>query len=225
MTFSYTLTSSGGFNHANGAYKATQLVDSAEDGDILEYADNVGNWRAADYGTTAYDGSWVLEHYTSGGVGSNSAIVSMPGDGLPRYPERGNTLGGYVRLDEALNYAGLIFFAQENRNTFPSSYRFSVRGEQNDLRLIYEDVQNDVFEVLDSTSVDVSGMGSDWLLMRVDTGDHGLIGDLYNGGQQLAQVSSGDLRYDSGGIGVWAERRVGSSSTAYTAHDFLHLIE
>lgn len=201
--------------------KIYTLIDSMEDGDMAEYTDN-NNVFNAQTETFAEHGSYVA-HF-SAGSGSNSACVSLEGNGLNYYPSRGDKMTQMVRLGADVNGAGIQFGAQEDRNTFPQGYRATV-NHTNDgaIKIVHQDppgTSGGTYTVASST-IDTTGLADSNLEFVVEWGSPTITATLYDSaGSQVGQASGDDSDFDSGGFGFTGSVDSNTGSDQHVYYDF-----
>jgi hypothetical protein len=176
------------------------IIDSFEDEDLTEYSGETSDFSTttgtADSSfTSATDGSYFLRTDTD----FNATIVSADGDGLERYPKRGNTIKYDTNLDGD-DVAEFRFGLVDTSNF----YRAVVDAFADEIRL--EKDESGTNTTLGSASIDIPLI--DWLQVTVEfdingNGDISFILD--NAGSRLNSVTVNNTALDGGGIGFSGE--------------------
>jgi hypothetical protein len=223
--------STGGTTDANGGGKGPASDGGEVRGPALEdFEDGAPSWRANTgvgtgsgvQGTVVRAGSSALELINIGGPGYDGSFTSLPGDGLPAYPQFGDTVSIWTRTDGG------------DRPTLGFCYNWQDRGSytQNDgsgyaarLKLAHDEVElaksvggsDTVREVTPSSTP--LGLGV-WYRLTVATtadGTHWLtVHD--RGGAELARVSIEDAEWSSGGVGVAYSGNETDGESSYWDH-------
>lgn len=213
----------------NNAYQDALylIVDSAEDGDLDEYANNSGDFETVRDSAFAFNGEWYIRYDPS--VAGNSAIQHDPDDtsfdSLPNLPSQGDTFSVRTYVTHSDNNVGIYFAVQENRNTYPRGYHFDVSGRSNEARLLENDPANGIHNEFASTAyTPSSGTTDQWnepeVVWETDGSGNNVITGRYKDpdGNTLVEVgpaSPQKLSFTSGGIGMTGDTETASDWCAF----------
>lgn len=180
------------------------IVDDFEDNDLVEYS-NTTNFTTT---TTAIEGSYSGQN--DGTTTNDEQIYSMPGDGLPNYPSRGDTFEFKI-ADIGGLFAGMSFGLETGAVAVGDSTGYAARINERDTEIQLNRANGD------GTSTNLATAA------YTDTTDpyrgevvypatgNAIQYTLYNAnGTELASVSAIDDTYSGGGIG-WS--RGGGTAT------------
>lgn len=229
VDISYALRNGNAYGLQNNAYQDSLylLVDSAEDGDLGEYANNSGNFSTVRDSAQAFDNQWYIRFDPD--HASNSSIQHDPDDtsfdSLPNLPSQGDTFSVRSWVNNHQNDVGNYFAVQENRNTYPRGYHFNLSGDSDQVYLIENDPANGISNVFASTPYSPpSSTASQWNELEVvwdsDTNGNNVITGRYRDpdGNILVEVgpaSPQNLSFTSGGIGMTADNENASDWCAF----------
>lgn len=114
------------------------IVDDFEDSDLSEYPFNQGNdWSVVDGGLIDGSNHHIQRTGTSSGQ-SGPQIHSVPGDGLPRYPVKGNTIEYYFQ-DKTGSQAEFRFGILNSNEENPGGYELEHGNKNNNFTMIFRD--------------------------------------------------------------------------------------
>lgn len=182
------------------------LIDDFEDGNIGEYSGNTGSYSVRSGGIS---GSNYLQTSTN-----NTVIKSLPGDGLPYYPSRGDIVEWWTYENGNGNAAELWLGAQDYSGTgggYNVAVVTSTSGETY-MRIGTEGGTGD--DVGSSTAI--NGAEKEWVRCRLEWGDPTMTFEVYDtDGNLYGTVSGDDTQYDSGGIGFDTSWSNNSNSEPY----------
>jgi len=146
---------------------ADTIVDTFDDGDLAEYTQDSGNF--VNWGVTSsptFGGS-----HAATSTGNDSAVLSVPGDGLNYYPRDGDTVQFYARLKGTDDRVGVQLLADPatlSESTsyasvgFGTAYQVRLSGRSGDIRLRDESTGGD------SQLLKVTPPTDEWLQVTVD---------------------------------------------------------
>lgn len=127
------------------------IVDDFENSDLSEYPFNQGNdWSVVDGGLIDGSNHHIQRTGTSSGQ-SGPQIHSVPGDGLPRYPVKGNTIEYYFQ-DKTGSQAEFRFGTLNSNEESSGGYELEHGNKNNNFTMIFID-GNDNFSTLFSNSL------------------------------------------------------------------------
>jgi hypothetical protein len=186
---------------AGGGSAQTILVDSFEDGDLSEYGGNTGNAASVVQDSTeARDGSY----YAILGSGSfNNQFMSLPGDGLPEYPQHDDEIHAWVKPGG--NGAIFGYFVQERSSNSVfgvDSYFVQIIADRDNIKhYVVESGSNT--DIYSNNSVS-GGVGRQWyeiIVTPASDNTHAVeVRDA--GGSTVDSWSVTDNTHTSGGI-MW----------------------
>jgi len=184
-----------------GAIPDSGIIDSFEDQNLTEYSGSTGDFSTVTEDTsesdkTAQDGTIYLRTDTN----QNATIYSQKGEGLERYPVRGNTIKWDTNIDG--DDISEFHFGLVDTSNF---YRAVVDDNAQEIRI--EKDEGGTNTTLNSTSAAI--VENDWLQCTVDfdvdgTGD--IVFTVDNGGSQLVSVTANNASIDGAGIGFRGEQ-------------------
>lgn len=184
--------------------KRETIIDDFEDGGLTEYRYDTGSFSIQN--TVVKEGSLALRVDS----GANEHISSFPGDGLPYYPEAGDTFRWWGRTSVGQYWMLLYFGCQkgtggvENR---PDGYAAFLHFKNGELILRKREAGTNYKSASApfSFSVDV------WYGVEVEWGADGtiVIRLLDTAGNVLASASATDTTFTSGGITWQSEAQKG----------------
>lgn len=182
MSNAYTISDHGYLLGEHG-YTGARVVDGFERGNINPYTGATGAFSA----TTARsaEGSYALEYNDS----TNRSLLSMPGDGLPYYPVRGDTIRFSVNF-QSLGDTYYFGFAHGSGEIEEDNYQVEFKTGAGELELV-DDTGPD--ESLALTGCNFAA--DSWDECEIDWHSGGI--DVSYRGSTL---SSGDTARDTGGI-------------------------
>ncbi|MFC4552402.1 hypothetical protein [Halorussus sp. GCM10023401] len=192
------------FDHVtfNGNYSwgGHHIIDSFDDGDLLEYNFDRGKSGASVVSNPTKNGSNALAIDNT-----NTEMVSVPS--LDLYPEVGDTFTSWVRMTGGADDMNLTYGVQDHQN------RYFVRVDvpNNDLILFrYEGGTASKLASADPTLAEDT-----WYEVEVEWSEDNVhtvtIRD--DGGTALAQISATDSTWTEGGVGY--DAYLGSGGTVY----------
>ncbi|MFC6975828.1 hypothetical protein ACFQL1_15950 [Halomicroarcula sp. GCM10025709] len=181
----------------------TQTVDDFEDNDLAEYQGDTG--VASTQSGVVKDGSYALE---LSGDPDGSTKPKFPTiksySGLPTYPEKGDTIEIWVRIENAGVDAQVWFGVQSGSS---NSYNALLRDDVEDIA-IFKRGEN---TVLDSDPVTIST--ETWYRMKIQwKSNSDIIYELFDtSGSNLATAAAQDGTFSSGGVGFQTNSGGGDS--------------
>lgn len=202
---------------AQGAAESTiTVVDDYERGDLVPYTELTAGTYSVTNSSSAPEGSWYIQTSSN-----NEWISSLPGDGLPYYPTRGdiiewNMFVGGSETGFELDYNLTTY--DPNDSGFAASLRRrpegSTDGSGNDnsgLRM-YIDPRSAQENGTDEFRI--SDYGGAWYPCRLENGAVDMTFRVYEPGNrdnELGNVTLSDDRWDGGGIGWDTSQSSGTS--------------
>lgn len=182
------------------------VIENFETGDISEYSGNTGSYSVNSGGI---DGSYYLQTNSN-----NTVIKSLPGDGLPYYPSRGDIFEWWAYENGNGNAVETWFGAQDYSGT-GGGYNAAVvtsTGGETQMRLgTYGGVGDDV-----TSPRTINGAEKEWLRCRLEWADPKLKFKVYDrDGNLYGEISGEDTQFDSGGIGFDTSWSNNSNSEPY----------
>ena len=202
------------------------VVDNFEDADadpagVYESGETIADYYQGDtgsYGRQSTDAIEASHSLASTVTDSLQTIVSEPGDGLPRYPDPGDTIGFLVR-DPTNNPNPVVLFAAELDSGDLFGYGATVVEQSNEIRIRKFDADSGTTQ--DSASASIST--DEWYWGEIDTPtttDGSMefrLSELDSGlteGPSLGSVSITDTDFaDNRGIGLSRLSSSGSGAT------------
>ena len=177
------------------------IPDSVVDNFELEGSDPAGPYSDGDDITEFYAGDTSEFSITTdeSSVGSRSlefndsnfrTILSKPEDGLPRYPEYGETVNYYVRFGQNVNDLRFIFGAEDADNFF------GVQTNPDRDRVRFFKRVGGSFESV-ATDETVNYPLDEWLKVEVDWQDEKTISVMDSEETVLGSVSGADTTFDN----------------------------
>jgi len=146
----------------------SRIVDTFDDGDLAEYTDDAANTANWDVTTSpTFGGSHAADAPSSNDAGE----LSVPGDGLNYYPENGDTVEFYARLEGGDSKLIVQLLADSTTSSgstsgvsvgFGTAYRVRLSPRQGSIGLLDESTNGD------SDTVGVSPPTNEWLQVTVD---------------------------------------------------------
>jgi len=187
-----------------------ETVDDFEDGNLNEYTlrDTSGSNDVSIISSDSYAGSNALELVESGG---SPEAESFAGDGLPAYPDAGDTIEFRVKFPAT--DGSTIFAWFMSGAIFSDSYYVDIEAAQGSLAL---KKRVSGTETTFATDTSVSYPAGEWLRVGIGTTSGGgqisvSIEDA--AGTQLTSLTASDSSHTSGGIAFYHLDRSGSSSS------------
>lgn len=193
-----------------------RTIDSIEDADIAEYTGDTTQFTPSSQ-TFAPDGSYVLNgDDASGGY---FQIISLPGEGLGAYPQRGQKFKFYFRSSNAAatkSRGGCIFASD---STTDNMYVVYIRVDTGDFQI--REYVNGALNTYGSVAVSFSGSTNYEIVVDFDTaGDGTVAAEIYDDtGTLLNSTSITSTHVDSGAFGWFKEN---NGSVTYT--DYAHQV-
>jgi hypothetical protein len=183
----YALYGSGSGGGGGGGGGSTTLIDSYEDQNLNEYP-YPANFEIS--GARSSVGDYSL--YTTS---DTTTTYSMPGDGLPYYPTRGDTIKVDINIDyrSGVTYFG---FGHADRN---NGYAIRLWSERDEFAII--DRRDQTEYVLVETNKYIPS--DSWDTVVIDWHSNGI-----NASYRTTTISTGDTSRDSGGF--WFRSTTGS---------------
>lgn len=186
------------------------LVDDFEDGDISEYQYDTGSFSVQN--TVVKEGSLALRIDN----GTNQHISSFPGDGLPYYPEAGDTFRWWGRTSVSEHWILLYFGSQKGTggpDDRPDGYATFLNFANSEF--ILRKRESNTNYKLASTPFNYSL--DTWYDVEIQWGTDGTIvlRLLDSNGNELASVSATDTTFTSGGITWQTEAQAGPKYMDY----------
>lgn len=191
------------------------VIDDFNDGDMKEYQDTD---TVSLVSSPVWEGAFALR--CEGGTGTRTKPVSLSGDGLDRYPVRGDpTFRAYTYLPSGLGPQeelkwGVIWAAQEYSSTTSynstGGYELECRydtsavfGSGSDIYLTRDTEDGDVDRVTDD--VNWGNYEDEWLYLDIDFDSGGNAVSLHRAADdsEIASVSHGNTDVDFGGVGYF----------------------
>jgi hypothetical protein len=210
------VTSSGTEFEAHDATEVNVIPDSEidhfEDGDISEYSGNTGAFTVQS--TTVKEGSYALE----GSMSSGNAVKIASSSGLPYYPQRGDSIGYWVRFSGDQPNPN---FRWAETNSGADRYNLDYRDDSGEWRL--RSRVGDSPSQLDSFAY--SPTQGAWYYAYVEDylSDGTIFVSIYEGdptvdSNQIGTLSATNSDHDTGGISFGVNDSSGGSTTAYFDH-------
>lgn len=163
---------------ASGGTTIPTIIDDFEDGDVSEYREYDDN----DYGnistsTTSYEGTYSADiEISDSGFGTSSIhFLSLEGEGLDYYPDRGKEIVAKFRTENGPGDIGLIFGANgpyTDYENYDQMYFFTFDMVNEYASLGYGVGGTEVF----GEDVDTVPSENEWFTMRVNYTRTGSIG-------------------------------------------------
>jgi hypothetical protein len=147
----------------------TRVVDTFDDGDLLEWtddSDNSDDWSVTTSPT--FSGSHAA---TSTGGHGDGAVLSTLGDGLDYYPEEGDTVEFYARLEGSGDSLGVQLLADPTTSSgstfyagigFGTAYQVRLSTRSGDIKLVDESSNGDV------QTLNVTPPTNEWIQVTAD---------------------------------------------------------
>lgn len=201
------------------------LYESFEDGDLSEYSETTDEYWSALQSSYATDGSWVAA-WQGQYNGSNGTAISLSGDGVGWYPQRGDTFGydGLYRYQTQGRHA-FLFGAQThggNRPSYPTAYYLRFNGNEGTVTLEYDSYGGDL-EIIANQSVDYTGLADEVFSVEIDWGDPTIqITASTDSRGQFVDMQGDDTRLDSGGFGMGAVKNTHDTTDTRLLWDSLY---
>lgn len=188
----------------------TNLVDSAEDGDVSEYSGHTGRISAST--SQSYDGSYSLKHTTDGSGGYKVWSES----GLDNYPSQGSNITLWYYATDGSDTPRFWFGVKDtDSDDWISGYQIEARDDQYNYGLSRWNDSDDSITGLDEGSADVPT--NTWVKIEISWENDGTItvnfGD--GSGGTLLTLQAQDTNFTSGGIAFAADNHAATSSTVY----------
>lgn len=174
--------------------------------------------------TNAVEGSFAMEATVES---SNDYIYSLPGDGLPNYPDAGQTVDGIINDPDAID-PGVLAGASENANGI-DGYLYRILVGADEIRIDrLTDYQTDGSGTLTNLQIGATSLSAStnyWFEVRPPTsGDATVSFGLYNvdnsgtepsKGAEITTISTTDSDHtDDRGIGVFRASSSGVGTIA-----------
>lgn len=175
----------------SGGSDRSGVVDSFEDGTLSEY-DGATDAYVMNGDPPVGDGEFSLKN-TSG----DTAIITST-DGLPRYPQAGDTFAAAAARTETNGNLGVAFGAKDAENFYFA--RVYPEGSGDRLQL-YKRVDGEYTQLAETTLSVETGVLYDFIV------DWGSFGDIDvelrdSDGTEVASVAASDGTFENGGVGV-----------------------
>ncbi len=192
---------------ASGDETQYQVIDDFEDGDVSEYSENIQTGSLRFDGNSA-KGTNGLRFEGVGGSGPTANHIHST-EGLPRYPQAGDTFAFHVLFSNVGDDAYYFNFGTQSNSGNSSgsdAYRIGL-----DTRLADEFS----FDVDGTRLAETSVTVPEQEMVEVVVGwesDGSFTVTLYNSkGNQLSQITASDATYSNGGIRIFADSNVTSN--------------
>jgi hypothetical protein len=198
--------------------KKGDIIDSFEDGDVAEYEQDPAQFtvtKAA--GLTSERG---VEG--RGDVGGRSrTIVSLPGNGLPRYPQRGDTFEGFFRVTSGPEPNPIIYWGAQQVAHLPAGYQLDFRYATNTALLRRRDFPGGNATALATGSIQLPQ--DTVFFLEVDWGEPDITARIGRQNDPPAlTLTASDSTFDTGGFALETNDR--DRSTTIAQYDGFKLV-
>lgn len=191
------------YNEERGRWepkKKGNVIDDFEDGNISEYSGDTGTFQVVEQ-PDPFQGDFYLEATTNGPFFTIAAR-----DGLPRFPERGDTFLVQLEWTNGTDVENQVRFFTQDETGNPDGYIVGIQGETKFGRpdeFFLRKRSGGSRTELNGTSFDPDTTEGQEMTLEVQTFDRGAISATLSvaGGRTVAEVRDNDTEFDTGGVG------------------------
>jgi len=168
------------------------IVDDYEDADLSEYSES--GQGEGDIVSTAAVGDHALEILNVDTTTQSEYVVST--EGLPAYPQAGDTFEVYLSLDDPSDNNGFFWFAVQSETVDPERYVLKLDGDDNELQVFYADGDGGKEVILATNASYFKSISEGYLRFEIDWTYAGSRSGFLNVSGETAVVGShGDHSY------------------------------